>query len=396
MRVVLFTGKGGVGKTTTAAATAALAARRGVKTLLVSTDAAHSLADALAVADDLGPDPVEIEGSLSALQVDTRSAFERSWHEVQRYLLALFDAGGVDPVEAAELTVLPGAEEVLALLAVRDQVRSGRHDLVCVDCAPTAETLRLLRLPDLLGWWAGRLFPAERRVVRSLRPLLGRVSSLPVPDDAVFEAVARLQAELADVRSLLVDPAVTSVRLVLTPEAVVVAEARRTLTALSLHGYHVDGVLANRVFPAGGDHWRQGWAAAQAAQLTLIRASFGGLRLWQVAYGEREPVGVAALAELGESVYGTGDPAEVAPTREPLRVSRTVDGFALTLALPFAERGEIDLGRRGDELVVTVGGDRRLLSLPSALRRCTIEGARLVDGELAVRFVPDPDLWMRT
>ncbi|MGH3745697.1 MAG: ArsA family ATPase, partial [Mycobacteriales bacterium] len=258
MRVVLFTGKGGVGKTTVAAATAARAAALGRKGLVVSTDPAHSLGDALGTA--LTEEPQEIEGGLHAAQVDTQRAFERSWSAVQRYLLAVLDASGVDPVDAAELTVLPGAEEVLALLAVRDAARSGRFDLVCVDCAPTAETLRLLRLPELLRWWLDRVLPAERRVARAL---LSRVASVPVPDPTVFEAVQRLQTELADVRALLTDPATSSVRLVLTPEAVVVAEARRTLTALSLHGYRVDGVVANRVFPAGGDAWRTRWAAAQ-------------------------------------------------------------------------------------------------------------------------------------
>lgn len=398
MRVLLFTGKGGVGKTTTAAATAALAAAAGRKTLVVSTDPAHSLADALGVS--LGDDVVEIEGGLHALQIDAQRAFVRAWQVIQRYLMTLLDAGGVDPVEAEELTVLPGAEELMALLAVRDEVRSGRYDLVSVDCAPTAETLRLLRLPEVLSWWLDRVLPVERRAVRSLRPLLGRLSSVPVPDATVFEAVARLQAELADVRALLIDPQVASVRLVLTPESVVVAEARRTLTALSLHGYRVDGVVANRVFPAGGDGWQQGWVAAQQRQLAEIASSFGELPVWQVPYGVAEPIGVQALVELGRATYGDRDPAELLGGHEPMSVQRTADGFALSIALPFAVRGETTLTRHDDEITVTVGGQRRVLTLPSALRRCSVDGARLVDAgqraTLVVRFVLDPDLWTRT
>jgi arsenite-transporting ATPase len=395
MRVVLFTGKGGVGKTTVAAATAAHAAALGRKSLVVSTDPAHSLGDALGVA--LTEDPREVDGGLHAAQVDTQQAFERSWSEVQRYLLAVLDAGGIDPVDAAELTVLPGAEEVLALLAVRDAARSGRFDLVCVDCAPTAETLRLLRLPELLRWWLDRVLPAERRVARAL---MSRVQSVPLPDQTVFEAVERLQTELADVRALLTDPATSSVRLVLTPEAVVVAEARRTLTALSLHGYRVDGVVANRVFPAGGDAWRKRWAAAQRAQLDEVHESFAGLPLWEVDYAASEPMGAPALAELGARVYGTGDPVGDVPDVPTMSVERTVDGFALALALPHVSRGETTLSRSGDDLVVGVGADRRVLTLPSALRRCTVEGARL-DGagagaRLVVRFVPDPAVWMRS
>lgn len=237
MRVLLFTGKGGVGKTTAAAGTAALAARRGLKTLVLSTDAAHSLADALAVR--AGPEPAEVDGGLYVQQVDTQRRFEQSWSAVREYLLAVLDTAGVDALAAEELTVLPGAEEVLALLEVRDQVGSGRWDVVVVDCAPTAETLRLLALPDALGWYMERVFPIERRVVRSLRPVLGRVAGVPMPRDHVFDAMERLYAELGEVRSVLTD-ARTSVRLVLTPEAVVVAEARRTLTSLSLFGYRVD------------------------------------------------------------------------------------------------------------------------------------------------------------
>ena len=255
MRILLFTGKGGVGKTTAAAATAVFAAARGSKTLVLSTDPAHSLADAFGV--ELGAEPVEIDTGLYGQQVDTQRAFEASWRDVQHYLRDVLEQGGVDPLEAEELTVLPGAEEVLALLELRAQVASGRWDTVVVDCAPTGETLRLLALPEALRWWMQRMFPPERRVLRTLRPVLSHLAGLPFPPDAVFAAVDRLSDELAEVRDLLVDPATTSVRLVLTPESVVVAEARRTLTSLSLYGYRVDGVIANRVFPAGDDTARR-------------------------------------------------------------------------------------------------------------------------------------------
>ncbi len=393
MRVLLFTGKGGVGKTTAAAATAVSAAARGMKTLVMSTDPAHSLADAFGL--PLASEPTEIDTGLAGLQVDAQSSFERSWRQIQSYLMQVLAKAGIDPIEAEELTVLPGADEVLALLAVREQVECGRWDLVVVDCAPTAETLRLLALPDALDWYMRRLWPMERRVVRSLRPVLNRVAGVPMPSDAVFDAVERLHGELAGVRAVLSDPQRTSVRLVLTPEAVVVAEARRTMTTLSLYGYRVDAVIANRIFP-GGDPWRDAWAKAQQVQLRAVEESFAPLPLLRVGYQPGEPVGVAALAALGEEAYGELDPLGMPTAPDPISVRRTSDGFALTVLLPFASRDDVGLTRRGDELSITVGNWRRLLSLPSVLRRCLVTGARMVDGRLEVTFEPDPELWMRT
>ncbi len=398
MRVLLFTGKGGVGKTTAAAGTAALAAARGLKTLVLSTDSAHSLGDALAAGHGdvprLGPEPIEVSPGLFAQQVDPRRRFERSWREIQTYLLDVLDTVGVDRVEAEELTVLPGAEEVLALLEVRDQVRSDVWDLVVVDCAPTAETLRLLALPEALGWYMDRIFPMERRVMRSLRPVLGKVAGVPMPQDRVFDAVERLHAELAEVREVLT-AGHTSVRLVLTPEQVVVAEARRTYTSLSLYGYRVDAVIANRVFPSdGADAWRAAWVASQAAQLADVQASFAPLPLHVADYQPSEPVGVDALADFAEQTYSPLlDPFAVPLVEDPLTVERSGHEFVLSLALPLADRGEMDLARSGDDLVLTVGSARRILSLPSALRRCTVAGAVLRDGRLRVRFEPDPELW---
>ena len=401
MRVLLFTGKGGVGKTTTSAATAALAARRGLKTLVLSTDPAHSLADALDV--PLGHEPTEIDTGLYGQQVDTQRAFEDSWREVQHYLREVLEQGGVDPLEAEELTVLPGADEVLALLELRAQAESGFWDVVVVDCAPTAETLRLLALPGALGWYMDRVFPRERRMVRSLRPVLSHLAGMPMPPDKVFDAVERLHADLVGVQQLLTDPSRSSVRLVLTPEAVVVAEARRTLTSLSLYGYRVDGVVANRVFPESStDPWLAQWVAAQSEQLAGIATSFGSLPVWRSPYRAAEPVGLPALLDLAEGVYadsaaGIGDPLAVVETPDPIAVERVAtDEFVLTIALPHADRRDVDLVRKGDELVVTVGSHRRALALPSVLRRCVVDGAALRDGALRVRFRPDPDLWMRT
>jgi arsenite-transporting ATPase len=404
LRIVLFTGKGGVGKTTTSAATALRLADRGLKTLLLSTDAAHSLADALAV--PLSGEPTEVAVGLHAVQIDTQRRFEAAWHDVQRYLVELLAQGGVDPITAEELTVLPGIDEVLALLAVRELAASGKWDVLVVDCAPTAETLRLLALPEALGWYLQRVFPVHRKLARGMRPLtamLGRGGA--IPPEAAFDAIVRLAAELASVQAMLADPEVTSVRLVLTPEAVVTAEARRTFTALALYGYRVDEVVANRVFPAddasAASAWQQSWVSAQSEQLNAIRDSFAGLPVRGASYLPAEPVGAKALRVVAGDLYGDlpgDDPAAIGLGGQLLTVeaAATVDGeqeFVMTMLLPLAARGEVDASRSGDELVVTVSGHRRVLTLPSVLRRCQVIDGTVADGRLVLRFRPDPQYW---
>jgi arsenite-transporting ATPase len=383
-RIILFTGKGGVGKTTSAAGTATLAARRGERTLVLSTDAAHSLADAFGV--PIGAEPTRVADDLWVHQVDAQRRFERSWAEIQRYLRSVLDAAGVDPITAEELTVIPGAEEVLALLELRAHVVSGDWDVVVVDCAPTAETLRLLALPEALNWYMTRMFGVQRRVVRALRPVLSRAAGVPMPEDSVFEAVERLHRDLEDVQRILADKD-ASVRLVLTPEAVVVAEARRSLTTLSLYGYRVDGVIANRVFPTeGADEWRRAWSVAQQGVLDEVRQSFVDLPIWLSAYQPGEPVGPDALADFAEAAYAGDDPLATPAGDGPMTISRTDGGALLRIALPFAEKDDVDLARHGDELVVTVGPYRRLLALPAVLARHSVSGARVEAGSLQVRF----------
>jgi arsenite-transporting ATPase len=391
VRILLFTGKGGVGKSTVAAGTAALAAAEGRRTLVLSTDAAHSLADAFGCATGtIGSEPTEVADLLFVQQVDAQLRFEQSWADIQRYLLSVLDVAGVDPVAAEELTVIPGAEEVLALLELRLHALSGAWDVIVVDCAPTAETLRLLALPEALGWYIHRVLPVERRVVKALRPVLSRAAGVPMPGDSVFDAVERLHVELDEVRALLSGPD-ASVRLVLTPENVVLAEARRSYTTLSLFGYRVDGVVANRVFPADdADDWRAGWVLAQDEVLERVGQSFAGLPVWRSEYRPREPVGVEALTELARELYGESDPLAATKGKGPFRISRNEAGAVLRLALPLVSRAEVDLARNGDDLVVTVGSYRRLITLPSGLARFRIAGARVEQGELQVRFVEAP------
>jgi len=401
VRVVLFTGKGGVGKTTTAAATAVQAARQGIKTLVMSTDAAHSLGDALGV--DLAtpadcPDPVvEVEPGLYALQLSAAHIVRRSWRSVQDYLLAVLSSLGVDPVVAEELTELPGADEIVSLLELRTQVESGPWDLVIVDCAPTAETLRLLALPEALAWHLERLMPAQRGLLRRLRPAAAAAAGLPLPELQVMDSLRRWREALQEIRSILTAET-TSVRLVLTPERVVISESRRTLTSLRLYGFAVDQVMVNRVFPhvdqeSTDTAWLAGWNQAQQRGLSEVRHSFDPLPIVVTPYLSHEPVGVDALAALAQA--RTGEICDVLTLAPVLGMTVQPDdgGYLLTLPLPLVTAAEVDLKRRGDELLVAVGDHRRVLSLPSVLRRCIVMGATVRDATLRVRFVPDQKVW---
>ena len=370
-----------------------------MRTLLLSADPAHSLGDVLGV--DLGREPTVVTTNLAAVHLDTQRRFEQVWIGVQRFLLDLLRRAGMDAVTAAEVTVLPGVEEVLALLAVREYAESGDYDALVVDCAPTAETLRLLALPEALAWYLRAVLPAQRRMARGLRPLaavLGRPEALP--PEGLFDAVIALHDELVAVRDLL--ERTGTVRLVLTPEAMVVAETRRTYTALALYGYRVDGVIVNRLMPAGRDAWRSAWVKAQTERLDDVTSSFTGLPMYKAAYARAEPLGVDALRELATELYGEQpgrDPLDAGPDRELLSVVAASNGFEMSLELPLASRGEATVARAGDDLVVTLGAHRRVIALPSVLRRCEVAGGRLVEGDagrparLVVRFRPDARVW---
>jgi len=398
MRVILFTGKGGVGKTTTAAATAVHAARSGVKTLVMSTDAAHSLGDTLGLGLDGGV-PHEVEPGLSALQVSAPRLLGASWQVVQDYLLSVLETLGVEGVVAEELTRLPGAEEVAALIELRNQVESGPWDLVVVDCAPTAETLRLLALPEALAWHLERLLPAQRRLIRTLRPAAAAAAGVPLPQPGVLRAVSGWHHQMREVQHILTDPQ-TSVRLVLTPERVVVAESRRTWTSLSLYGFVVDAVVVNRIFPdeavGGRSPWLAAWRAAQQAGLAEVHESFAGVPVVRTPYLPSEPVGPDALAALARSQAGEDVEDLMAPVvHRGMTVERAGDGFELVLPLPLAHARDLSLQRRDDELLVGMGDHRRVLTLPSVLQRCVVQGASVRGGLLRVRFVPDQEVWPR-
>lgn len=392
MRVLLFTGKGGVGKTTLAAATATRVAADGRQALVVSTDPAHSLADALGT--PLGGEPAEVGDGLFAAHVDSRSLVDSRWPELRGQIGAVLTGVGLDHLDAEELTVLPGVDELLALAEVARLGAAGPWEVVVVDCGPTAETLRWLALPEAVATYLDRVLAANGRLGGFVASVTGRTAHHV---SAAASAITRLAEHLATLRRWLADPKTTSVRLVLTAERVVVAETRRTVTALALRGIHVDCLVVNRMVPGPGRcdegpaaHWLRTRRAEQDAVLADLAAS-SPLDVHVLEHRAVEPVGTDALLELATQLYAGTDPLRPAPVSGPplLRV-HAVPGpaYQLTIALPLSPDSAVDLARVGDDLAVTVNGTRRLVTLPVLLRRYAVTDAEAGSDGIVLRFGP--------
>ena len=386
MRIILVTGKGGVGKTTVSAATAVGSADLGHRTLVMSTDPAHSLADAFDVS--LGDAVTNVIDNLDAQQIDSQLRLEESWGAVRDHLTELFDWSGLHGIEAEELTVFPGMDELFSLASVREHARSGEYDVIVVDCAPTAETLRLLSLPEVMSWYMDKLFPASRKVAKVVRPVLSRVTGMPVADDDVFDAVVKFYDRLDGIKELLSDPEITSARLVMNPEKMVIAEARRTYTYLGLFGYSVDSAIVNRVLPESvEDPYFQQWRKIQQGHLASVDEGFAGTDVRRLRLFEEEMIGVDRLRTVASELFGDTDPTDRLSVAQPLSVEDTPDGdVALVVTIPFAEKGEVEVLRHDDEVFLTVGPYRRSILLPDSLKRRVIKGAKLAEGKLRVVF----------
>lgn len=404
MRIVLHTGKGGVGKTTVSAATAVAAAAAGHRTLLLSTDSAHSIADVLDSSVGVEPTPVVGVAGLWAAQLDTRAQLELAWSDIRRYLVTVLAAHGVAEIQAEELTVLPGADEIVALLAVHryatTEFQGSTFDVLVVDCAPSGESLRLLALPETIKFYGERLRSAPARLLRGLAAGLGALGAPRGPRDvrgadAAADVLGTLLDDLAAARDLLSDRAVTRIRLVLTPERVVIAETRRLFTALALHGFGVEAVVVNRLLPAAASdsEFFSSWRQEQQANLPSIAESFAPLPLHSVELGGQEPVGVTQLLQIATQLFGGADPVSGEVPAGGLRTEGEAGRYRLLIALPLADRTTVDLGRAGDDLIVTMGPLRRRIALPSTLRRCRTSGATFRGNDLVVEFEADPELW---
>jgi arsenite-transporting ATPase len=386
-RVILISGKGGVGKTTVAAATAVRAAELGHRTLVVSLDRAHNLGEVLG--EKLGAEPRPVAGApgLEAMEADPEAELRRSWRVLSTYFARLLAWAGLGGAEADEVAVVPGLEELLVLTRLTEIVESDARDVVVVDLAPTASSLRLLSFPELMAGPIGRFAKLERSFLKLMRPAVRRATAAPIPDDALYDAIDEIAARLSRLRAMLTDPARACVRLVSIPERVVVEETRSAFTLLSLFGLCVDAVVLNRVLPEEAKEGYFGrWSAIQAREIARAKEQFASAPVLKLRFQPDEVMGPAALAEAARELYGERDPARAFVERAPVRCRDEAEGTVLELWLPHADGRRLDLKQRDDDLVVSARGWRRQLPLPASLRGRAVRSARFHDGVLRVLF----------
>jgi arsenite/tail-anchored protein-transporting ATPase len=387
MRIILYLGKGGVGKTTVAAATAVRCAQLGFKTLVASTDIAHSLADSLNV--PLADVPVEVMPNLWAQEISVVADIHNYWGTLQEFVSGMISGQGLNNVVADELSAFPGMDEIVSLLHINKQAKERNFDRVIIDAAPTGETIRLLTMPDTFRWYAGHLSRFERGVVKAMRPFAGRLLKGPAE---IMEALGKLDAATAELRETLSDPAISSYRVVLQPEKMVIREAERAISYLGLFNYPVDGIIINRILPldvAEGEFYEKR-VAIQARYLEIIENSFRPLPLFRVPYYADEVVGTEALSQLAADCFGESDPGDIFYRGLVQEVVEIEDGgYRLRLPLPFVTSDKVKLRKRGDEMFITIGNFKREMILPTVLAKRRAIGGALNDGILEIDFMAE-------
>ncbi len=384
-RIILYTGKGGVGKTTTAAATGILAAKMGYRALVISTDPAHSLGDSLDM--ELGPEPKEVMPNLYAQEVDVYYSVEKYWGKLMEYLQSLLSWMKVDEILTEEFSVIPGMEEVACFLWVQQHLQRRSYDVIIVDSAPTGETLRLLSLPDVARWWIVKIFPIERKVVKLIRPAMKVVSEMPLPEEHTYDAIEELFKKLDSIHKVLADPEVTSIRLVLNLEKMVIKETQRAYTYLNLYNYPVDSVIINRIMPQEVDApFFEEWKKYQEGYREEVDELFSPIPAFEAPLFSKEVFGITSLEKFGRTLFSQKDPTEIFFRGKPYEIVKEEGAYQLHLKLPFVSREKINLFQTADELTIQIGNHRRNLFLPRFLAGLSVKEAKFQDGTLRIIF----------
>ncbi|MDR3554861.1 MAG: TRC40/GET3/ArsA family transport-energizing ATPase [Syntrophobacteraceae bacterium] len=391
MRILLYAGKGGVGKTSVAAATGVLASRLGINTLVMSLDPAHSLCDAFdldrTLMDKNRGAPITVREGLAIQELDVHEEISKYWGEVHKYITVLLSASGIEDILAEELAILPGMEEVAALLYVNQYAKEHTYDLIVLDCAPTAESVRFVSLPKTLEWYMKKIFRVERKLMRYMRPVAKKIYDVPLPEDEYFASIESLFHRLQGVDSLLTDPEITSVRLVTNLEKMVLRETQRAFMFFSLHQLSIDAVIVNRVFPEeaqGG--FMAAWQKSQKEYMDLAKSFFDPVPLLQVPFYSSEILGQNALGDLGHQLYKERNPADIFYTRRTCEFSSDNGRYTAKIHLPFTEKAEVELSKIGEELILRIGNIKRNVILPRAFVSLQPGKARLIDDCLEIDF----------
>ncbi|MDM5153146.1 ArsA family ATPase [Bacillus sp. DX1.1] len=386
MRIILYTGKGGVGKTSISAATAIQSAKQGLKTLVMSTDPAHSLGDSFGI--KLSSEPQEIRENLWAQEINTIYEMEKGWGKLQKYITLLFTSKAADDITTEELTMFPGMEDLISLLRVLDYYKQSSYDVIIIDCAPTGETLAMLSFPDMLGWWMEKLFPIKRKILKIARPVAQPLLGIPLPTDDVMGELTNTLEQLGEMRDILSNREVTSIRVVVNPEKMVIKEAQRSFTYLNLYDYNVDAVMINRVIPhTVTDPYFQAWKDAQKKYKTLIQDSFQPLPIYEAPMFEQEVVGLSMLERVGDALFKNDpDPTAVKFNGRTQYVTKDGDEYIFVLSIPFSDKNELALNQKGDELIIRAGSVKRNITLPKTLTHLSIQGAKFEGDVLNIRF----------
>ncbi|WP_303868463.1 ArsA family ATPase [Acetobacterium wieringae] len=385
MRIILYTGKGGVGKTSVAAATAVKLAKEGKRVLIMSTDQAHSLADSFGV--KLENTPVKISDMLWGLEIDTILEGERAWGNMKNYLKELLTARAQGGIEVEELLVFPGLEELFALFKIIDIFEENQYDVLIVDCAPTGETLSLLKFPEMFGNMIKNVLPMKKKAVKVAGPMVEKVMKIPMPEDNVFDDVEQLNEKLYQLQALMTNKEIFSIRIVTTPERIVIKEAKRNFTYLHLYNYTIDAVIVNKVYPAVAlDGYFSKWINLQEEGLQEIRESFSPVPVFTLMLLDRELVGETILQGAAEQIFGETDPAGVLFKDTIFEVKKEIDGYAFVLNIPFADKRDMDMGQKGNELMIQIKNEKRCFTLPDVFLNKTVQSARYDQGRLTIKF----------
>lgn len=392
MRIIFYTGKGGVGKTTIAAATGMKLAQLGYRTIVISLDVAHSLRDAFdsdAAADTLiqTEKQIPVGENLWIQEINIQEAIAEYWDEVYNYIRSLLNRSGLETLVAEEIAVFPGMEEICALLYINQYVREKTYDVIILDCAPTGESLRFVSIPTTLEWYMNRIFKLERNLAKVAGPVIERVSNVPLPRDTYFQNIQDLFDKLEGIDGVLTDPKITTVRLVTNPEKIVIKETQRAFMYFCLYGLCIDAVIINRIFPEGVDaDYFQLWKQTQRHYIQEASHYFSDVPIWKVNLFSDEIIGKVGLQQLADSLYTDINPAERFSERRPYQFQERNGIYQLTMRLPFLTKKDIELTKHGDELIVTIGGFKRHVALPRSLANRRTTGAKLSGEQLVITF----------